>query len=39
VSSATITLCVASQGVLVVLVVLVVYFDIYSDRKLLDMPL
>jgi hypothetical protein len=38
VSFAAITLCVASQRVLIVVVVVVVYFVIDSVRKLLDTP-
>jgi uncharacterized protein HemY len=37
-SSAAITLCVASQRVFTVVVVVVVYFVIDSVRKLLDTP-
>jgi hypothetical protein len=38
VSFATISLYVASERVFVVVVVVVVYFGIYSVRKLLDTP-
>jgi uncharacterized protein HemY len=38
VSFAAITLCVASQWVFIVVVVVVVYFVIDSVRKLLDTP-
>jgi uncharacterized protein HemY len=38
VSFAAITLCVASQRVFVVVVVVVIYFVIDSVRKLLDTP-
>jgi hypothetical protein len=38
VSFATITLCVASQRVFVVVVVVVVYFVIDTVRKLVDTP-
>jgi hypothetical protein len=39
VSFATITLCVTSQGVFVVVVIVIVYFIIDSVQKLLDTPL